>query len=362
MTIVEVNLFREELMPQPRYRLVDTQATPYYHCISRCVRRAFLIGFDRKTRKNFDHRKQWILDRIKHQSAVFAIDVCAYAVMSNHFHLVLHVDTERARHWSADEIMERWLSLYKGPALVHRYQAGSILNQFERDALNSLVETWRARLCDLSWYMRCLNETIARMANAEDNCTGRFWEGRFRSQALLDEAALVSCMTYVDLNPIRAKQCQTLQQSEFTSIKERLETFAGKSKQCNPSWLAPLAGEEPGERITATHALPIQQADYFALVEWTGRAVRLDKRGAIPEHVESLLQSLGVEQGRWVANTQYFCRRFSRAVGSASQLKKLAERFNQKWLAGQRQTRSLHFSGSRAPGESPDPYSSSNLY
>lgn len=325
-------------MPQPRYRLVDTQTTPYYHCISRCVRRAFLFGFDRASGKNFDHRKQWILDRIKTLSSVFAIDVCAYAVMSNHFHLVLHVDTDRAQQWSADEVMARWLSLYKGPLLVHRYQAGSSLNQFEQEALDSLVETWRARLCDLSWYMRCLNETIARMANKEDNCTGRFWEGRYRSQALLDEAALVSCMAYVDLNPIRAKQCQSLQQSEFTSIKERLEAFAGKSKQSNPSWLAPLAGE----KTTSTHVLPIQQTDYIALVDWTGRAVRLDKRGAIPAHVESILQSLGVEQGRWVTNTQYFGRRFSRAGGSASQLKKLAERFNQKWLAGQSQARSLY--------------------
>jgi len=318
-------------MPQPRYRLVDTQATPYYHCISRCVRRAFLCGFDRATRKNFDHRKQWILDRIKKLSTVFAIDVCAYAVMSNHFHLVLHVDTERARQWSADEVIERWLSLYKGPELVHRYQAGLSLNQLEHDALDSLVGTWRARLSDLSWYMRCLNETIARMANTEDNCTGRFWEGRFRSQALLNEAALVSCMAYVDLNPIRAGQCTSLEGSEFTSIKERLEVCAGKPKQSNPNWLAPLAGE----RINSIHVLPIRQTDYFALVDWTGRAVRLDKRGAIPANVESVLRKLGVEQGRWVTNTQCFGRRFSRAVGRVSQLKKLADRIDQKWLAGQ---------------------------
>lgn len=245
-------------MPQPRYRLVDTQTTPYYHCVSRCVRRAFLCGYDRSSRKNFDHRKQWILDRIKLLSSVFAIDVCAYAIMSNHVHLVPHVDTNRARHWSADEVMDRWLELFTGPVVVHRYRAGMALTALEREALNSRVETWRTRLSDLSWYMRCLNETIARMANQEDHCTGRFWEGRFRSQALLDEAALVSCMAYVDLNPIRAKQCVTLQQSEFTSIQERLWEFARKQKTSRSSWLAPMASKTMG----GTGVLPIRQTDY----------------------------------------------------------------------------------------------------
>lgn len=327
-------------MPQPRYRLVDTQTTPYYHCISRCVRRAFLFGFDRSTRKNFDHRKQWILDRVKALSSVFAIDVCAYAIMSNHFHLVLHVDTDRARQWSADEVIDRWLNLYAGPIVVHRYKAGLTLTRLEQDALDSVVVTWRARLADLSWYMRCLNETIARMANKEDNCTGRFWEGRFRSQALLDAAALVSCMAYVDLNPIRAKQCNTLEQSEFTSIKERLESFATKPKQTRktkPHWMAPLASE----RTDSDHVLPIQQTDYFALVDWTGRALRSDERGAIPANVESILQKLGVEQGRWVTNTQYFGSRFGRAVGNLNQLRKLATRIDQKWLTGQGQARAF---------------------
>ena len=93
-------------MPQARYRLVDIQTTPYYHCISRCVRRAFLCGHDRFTGKNFDHRKQWILDRIKQLSSVLAIDVCAYAIMSNHFHLVLHVDVRQAEAWYIDEVID----------------------------------------------------------------------------------------------------------------------------------------------------------------------------------------------------------------------------------------------------------------
>ena len=228
-------------MPQARYRLVDNQTTPYYHCISRCVSRAFLCGRDRFSGKNFDHRKQWILDRIKHLSSVFAIDVCAYAIMSNHFHLVLHIDVDQAGAWTFDEVIDHWLALYKGPEVAHKYKVGEPIRALDQEALSDLVVLWRARLSDLSWYMHCLNETIARMANEEDKCTGRFWEGRFRSQALLDAAALVSCMAYVDLNPIRAGMSESLAESEFTSIQERLAGYqARKRVNDTESWLKPL--------------------------------------------------------------------------------------------------------------------------
>jgi hypothetical protein len=134
------------------------------------------------------------------------------------------------------------------------------------------------------------------MANQEDNCTGRFWEGRFRSQALLDEAALVSCMTYVDLNPVRAGMSKTLEQSEFTSIQERLKLYKKRHSKNRQSWLQPLAEEVTGPESNpeSKSSLPITQLDYFALVDWTGRAVRTDKRGAIPSHVKPILQKLYV--------------------------------------------------------------------
>ncbi len=325
-------------MPRARYRLVDTSTTPYYHCISRCVRRAFLCGKDRFTGKNFDHRKGWILDRIKALSPVFAIEVCAYAIMSNHVHLVLHVDTDQATQWSTDDVIDHWLALHKGPSVAHKYKAGDALTVLEEDALSLYVEVWRTRLADLSWYMRCLNETIARMANAEDNCTGRFWEGRFKSQALLDEAALVSCMVYVDLNPIRAGLCESLESSEFTSIQERLhlfrekETHRAKHSHKGPQpWLKPM----PGEReLPGSASLPLQASSYFALADWTGRAVREDKQGAIPNHIQPILDKLGVKQKNWVNNTQHFGSRFHRAVGCISQIRKLATRTDQHWVKG----------------------------
>ncbi len=323
-------------MPQPRYRLVDTDTTPYYHCISRCVRRAFLCGIDKSSGQNFDHRKQWILDRIKLLSSAFAIDVCVYAIMSNHFHLVLHVDTERASLWSDDQVIEKWLMLYKGPPLIRKYKAGEPFTVVEQKALANFIEDWRSRLADLSWYMRCLNEAIARQANAEDQCTGRFWEGRFRSQALLDEAALLSCMAYVDLNPIRAGLRKTLQDSEFTSIQERLSLYASKSQGTKAKrWLLPLNREAQGRGTV--QRIPIDQTDYFALVDWTGRTIRDEKRGAIPESVTPILDTLGVDQQNWVSNTQHFGKRFYRGIGPISQLRQLAINVGQRWIQGHAQ-------------------------
>ena len=99
-------------MLQARYRLVDTQTTPYYHCISRCVRRAFLCGRDRFSGKIFDHRKQWLVTHIKQLAAHFSMEICAYAVMSNHYHLVLYVNQAQAEAWTDNEVIECWTAVF----------------------------------------------------------------------------------------------------------------------------------------------------------------------------------------------------------------------------------------------------------
>ena len=175
--------------------LIDT---PYYHCISRCVRRAFLCGEDKNTGHNFDHRRGWIEDKLLALSQVFAIDVCAYAIMSNHTHMVLFIDQNTAKAWSNKEVIERWHQLFKGTLLTQQYSRGEPLADYLQETLANIVAEYRSRLMDISWFMRLLNESIARQANQEDNCTGRFWQGRFKSQVLIDEAALAACMAYVD--------------------------------------------------------------------------------------------------------------------------------------------------------------------
>jgi hypothetical protein len=162
-------------MTVARKTKISLDDTPFYHCIARCVRRAFLCGEDPFSGRNYKHRRQWIVDRMKQLADVFAIDICAYAVMSNHYHVVLRVDKPCAQNWSEAQVIEHWLSLFKGPLLIHRYLNGDTKSKTERREVAEIVEQWRDRLCDISWFMRCLNETLARQANAEDQCTGRFW-------------------------------------------------------------------------------------------------------------------------------------------------------------------------------------------
>ena len=207
-------------MTLPRKSLISLSDTPYYHCVSRCVRRAYLCGYDRFTQKSFEHRRQWLEVKLLTLADVFAIKLCAYAVMSNHYHVVLHVRLDIANQWTEHEVVMRWHQLFNGTFISQQYLNGEPLNQAQWRVLRADIKKWRSRLCDISWYMRIINESIARQANKEDNCSGRFWEGRFKSQALLDEHAVLSCMAYVDLNPIRAGMAATPEQSAHTSIRK----------------------------------------------------------------------------------------------------------------------------------------------
>ncbi len=127
-------------MTQPRQNIVSVSDTPYYHCIGRCVRRAFLCGKGEFSGKSFEHRRQWIVDRINLLSSVFAIDICAYAVMSNHYHLVLRLSPEESKHWSQAEVIERWQKLYSGGLLIQMYQSGNPLSDFQKMALDTQTE------------------------------------------------------------------------------------------------------------------------------------------------------------------------------------------------------------------------------
>lgn len=283
-------------MPRPRKLLINLSDTPYYHCVSRCVRRAFLCGQDHVSGRSYEHRRQWVENRLLTLARVFTIDICAYAVMSNHTHVVLHVDKQKADALSHEEVLRRWHKLHNGTLLTRKYvdvRMRETMTEAERDSVILCANIYRQRLHDISWFMRHLNEYIARMANKEDECTGRFWEGRFKSQALLDEAALLACMAYVDLNPIRAGKATTPENSAHTSIKRRIK--AAKNNQ-QPRKLMPLIGNQPAATIKG---LPFVLADYLALVEYTGRQLSVDKPGAIPSHCAPLIQRTGLQLDCW---------------------------------------------------------------
>ena len=287
-------------MARPRSQLISLEDTPYYHCISRCVRRAFLCGNDRYTGKNFDHRKPWLVERIRLLGEVFAIDIAAYAIMSNHYHLVLHVDQKRSADWSDDEVIARWLKLYKGPPLIHRYLKKEPLLPVEMQVVADIINQWRVRLSSISWFMSNLNEYIAREANKEDNCRGRFWESRFVSQALLDETALLSCMAYVDLNPVRAGIINSLEASDFTSIQARIRQIRQQAVDDTPALMAFIEAEYQDKPWPT---LPFNLKDYIDLVDWTGRAIREDKRGHIPTTAPPILEQFNLTDEQWLTLT-----------------------------------------------------------
>lgn len=318
-------------MPKPRYAQVSLGTTSYYHCISRCVRRAFLCGTDSLTGQCFDHRRQWIEDKLLELSEIFALDVCAYAVMSNHYHIVLHINKKAAEAWSLDDVIKQWHQLFQGYAISQRYLNGERLCESELRALSNKAELWRQRLMDISWFMRVLNESIARQANVEDDCTGRFWEGRFKSQALLDEAALMACMAYVDLNPIRAKMANTPETSDHTSIKLRLNTPSTKQDNEQQTQLFPFAGNP---RQHMPDGLPFELKDYMELVDWTGRIIRNDKRGFIPASVPPILKRLDQDIDNWLYLSQNFESKLKGLVGSAVKVKQACEKLGYKRTIG----------------------------
>ena len=310
-------------MPRPRKQLVSVADTPYYHVTSRCVRRAFLCGEDKLTGRSYEHRRGWIEIRIRILSSLFSIDLCAYAVMSNHYHLVVKLSPSDANQWTDDEVLERWCSLHKGSILIQRYRAGLDLGRAETATVRDTIAVYRRRLADLSWFMKCLNEPIARRANAEDDCTGHFWEARFSSQALRTDAALLTCMVYVDLNPIRAGKAKIPELSDYTSIRERLKPSEDlnvaikkvlRYSELKPlnQMSKPLLPFADACRSSMSTVLPIPFSDYLQLVDTTGRIVRGDKLAAIGRTLTPILERLTLSEDQWVHATSNFEQMYRR--------------------------------------------------
>lgn len=271
-------------MPTPRGTIVNPNRPGVYHCISRCVRRAFLCG------DGYDHRKRWLERRMDFLVALMAIELYAYQILNNHFHIVLRIRPDLVASWSDVEVVKRYLRIC--PCEWKRRLRGIAVSapptkQEIEDVLRipGRVEVLRARLSNISWFMAKLKEPIARQANREDECKGRFWEGRFRSFAVLDDEAILAVSTYVDLNAVRAGVADRPEESAHGSIVERIAKLR-KAPRTTTIKLLPIPG------MTNRH--------YISHVDTWARAVVPGKQ-SMPCELPPILERLGLDRASWVA-------------------------------------------------------------
>ena len=260
--------------------------------------------------------------------------------MHNHFHVVLHVDPDAVHDLSDEEVAKRWLTAFPGrlkhddsPEVADMLTL-SITGRPER------VAELRNRLGSLSWFMKALNEPIARRANREDNCKGKFWESRFKCQALLENHAVLSCIAYVDLNPARAAICDTLVESDHTTIQRRLrerEGLINKIKSGTSVLDRPL---KPVAGLDADALLAMTETSYIELVQWTGEQARSDKRGKLKPLTDGKraapadICQVADHSKQWVRQVQGTESIYYRAIGSAEALMAKAEKLGQVWMKG----------------------------
>jgi hypothetical protein len=364
------------------------------HAIQRCVRRAYLACVDEKNGVDYSFRREWIRRRMEALASVFGIDVLTYAIMSNHLHLVLRNRPDVVETWSNEEAAIRWLRVFPGRRLDEQLAEPTESDVKTLAANEKRMAEVRLRLSDISWFMRALSEPIARVANKQDECTGRFWEGRFKAHRIVDEAGLLACAMYVDLNPIRAAMTDSPDNSLHTSAYDRIRAERGeripsaafdlavisndeageqlknnskaelrkqrKVARRNPTgkqilrdgWLAPLSltrgdlADHPqvhakGLRASDKGFLNVSWKDYLALLRWTGEQRTSNMTTQMSPALQSVLNSLGIEATMWRDLVWNFKRYFGRSscAGSPDSMAADALKTGKHYHRGQRQVR-----------------------
>lgn len=350
---------RESIRDIPMARLaraevIDPGQVSVVHVFNRTVRRCFLLGDDPISGKNFDYRKHWIEQTLEHFSSQFGIDLLGFAILSNHFHLLVRTRPDIVATWDDTEVARRWLMVCPhrrlpdgSPAVPTEAELNTIRNCSEK------VDKIRERLANISWWMRLLCQRVASRANREDGESGRFWQDRFRAVRLLDEASLLACSVYIDLNPIRAAIAENILESDHTSIQRRVQAAHqnqtdsfGNVRQREDSrsptpdrtaatpissirsdaFLSPLTIDENSDqsgpyasespyRCSDKGFLPISLNDYLQLLDWTARQWSSGRRRRIPDHVRPIVSRLGVAPTAWSEIAMNFGKLFTLVAG-----------------------------------------------
>ncbi len=320
-------------MTYPRSQTISQTEDGHYHIISSCVRGAFLLNNTEPEKYNL--RKKWVQEKMISLSKIFYIDIFGYALMDSHMHIVLGTRYFQADKASRKDVAKRWLTLHpkrRGKTTPTEKDINELANNKKE------VEVCRKKLRDVSWYMKALNQYIARRANLEDNVKGRFWQGRFESIALPESSAILKCLMYVELNPIRAKIAETPETSKFTSCYDRIKAHLARKKaktnnnskdKEKDSWLAQIFDTPKSKGI-----LHMTFEEYLDLLDWTGREIRKDKRGAIPDNLAPILERLGLRTNHWADSFESFRHDFRRVAGSEETIRAYAKKANKKWFHG----------------------------
>ncbi|WP_231612689.1 transposase, partial [Novipirellula galeiformis] len=316
-----------------RSEVFDPGEIAIAHICSRTVRRCFLMGNDPFTGKNFDHRKEWIEQYLTHFANCFGVDLLAFALLSNHVHLILRTRPDVVATWSDNEVARRWMMICphrRGPD-------GQPLPPTEAE-IRSIAgcpvkcDEIRKRLSSISWWMRLLCQRVAMRANHEDEESGHFFQDRFHATRIVDEASLLACAAYVDLNPIRAAMAKTLEQSDHTSVQRRIESITSDRDEVVPAakrrdrFLAPVSIDErsdeigpcvsrSGKRCSDKGFLPMSLEDYLETLDWTARQIAPGKYGRTPADVPPVLRRLGLDTKTWCELVGDFGRLFCLVAG-----------------------------------------------
>ena len=337
---------------KPRREVVDPSIVQVFHILNRTVRRCFLFGPDELTGKNYDHRKEWIEELLRRFAGLFGIDLLSYAILSNHYHLMLRSRPDVVETWDDTEVARRWLMIC--PKRKKKDGTPCEPNEKELDSIRNSKETLkliRSRLSDVSWWTRLLDQRIARRCNDEDKATGRFFEDRFKAIPLLDEESIAACALYIDLNLIRAAIAETVELSDHTSGQLRAKALKARAEQAlvaacdsassqestvNPestcdAFLSPICvsavSSDPGPmpsrsglRCSDKGFLEMCEADYIQLLDWTARYAAPGKRGTTSKDLPPILERLGFSPKIWLGMVNDFGKLFPMIAGLPQRL------------------------------------------
>ena len=305
--------------------------------------------------------KKWIEDRLELLAQNFAISVAGFAVMDNHLHVLCRLDPDDCKQWSDEEVIRRWMAVYPprnldvdDPKTVQMWVDHQVQDEKQVAAI-------RERLGNLGWFMKALKEPLARMANREDDCTGTFWEARYKSIAILDEEALLATCAYIDLNPFAAGLAATPETSKHTSIRQRVVHVKeqGKLDQLKAARRSSVAGSKAAgnleqghwlipieDRRSHTHVRPTSDREgmletfslgsYLLLVDYTSRLFRSGK-ARLNSGVAEIFDRLGTSVEYWSHRLKKMLQsrglRGSFFAGNRDKIQQLAQQRSQRHLS-----------------------------